>query len=104
MENILNRPPLGESHKYLGYFETVEDLKKYVGDKQYEDDYYAVVAGKITPIYQVVPSKLEWMYTDMVSYRNSQGMLIDKDDYYILAAKADLARIGVIELQQNFGK
>lgn len=102
MENIPNRPPLGESHKYLGYFETVEDLKKYVGDKQYEDDYYAVVAGKITPIYQVVPYDYDWM--EMPSYRNSQGMLIDKDEYYILAAQADLARIGVIELQQNFGK
>lgn len=96
MGKIPNKPAKEESPYYLGYFQNMEFLQRLIHGRHYSDDYFAVVDGEIVLIYNIQPDP-GWLEMDMVSYRNKQGMLIDKDAYYQAAATAELIRIGILE-------
>jgi hypothetical protein len=96
MGKIPNKPAKGESLYYLGYFPNMQFLQRVIRGRNYSDEYFAVVDGEIVLIYNIQPDP-GWLETDMVSYRNKQGMLIDKDTYYQAAATAELIRIGILE-------
>lgn len=87
---------------FLGHFDSREDFKASLTKDSYPNSVFGMVAGELVMAFEVIEPKVDCIETEMASYRNAEGALVSKEDYYREAAKAEMARLDIAQLQQSF--
>lgn len=74
----------------LGHFNTREEFKASLTKESYSDNEFGLIDGEIVLAFEVLDQEVNFADTEMVSYRNAQGGLISKEDYYRELAQTEL--------------